>query len=405
MRQHHIRSLLPSLAAATLLAGSSAVANAQAQRTLPEGTVVLVRTQQPLESRTAQVGQTFDTDVIDTVGADGYTLIPRGSRIRGVVTYAQAATRNQSGVIQVTFDRVTLTDGSTYTMSARLTSTDAAERRQIDADPNARVVLYGPRGGLGAAIAGAGSSNSSASGILGALGGLLSEGRDVQLAAGTALAVQLLRPLTLRTRGIASAMNPNSVFTASDRIRAAQRELARLNYYRGSTTGQLDDATQRALVEYQIDKGITATGNLDWRTARSLGLVTNAAAGGDVALKTMLSPSEAASVRRAAQALSARERSDLSIAASGAMNTRERYAASDIELWFAFSAFADNASVYEQIVANASNSDAATGAGRALISAARRVDAALAQANASSQVRTAWTTIRQQLGTIASDYR
>ena len=87
------------------------------------------------------------------------------------------------------------------------------------------------------------------------------------------------------------------------------------------------------------------------------------------------------------------------------MNNRQRYEASDIELWFAFSAFADNAAVYEQIVANASNSEAATAAGRALISAARRVDAAVGQANASSQVRTAWTTIRQQLGTIASDYR
>ena len=162
-----IKNLVPSLAAAALLASSSGIARAQMQRTLPEGTVVLVRVQAPLESRTAKTGQTFDTDVIDTVGADGYTLIPRGSRIRGVVTYAQAATRNQSGVIQVTFDRITLTDGSAYAMSARLTSTDSAERRQIDADPNARVVLYGPRGGLGAAIAGAGSSNSPASGILG----------------------------------------------------------------------------------------------------------------------------------------------------------------------------------------------------------------------------------------------
>jgi peptidoglycan hydrolase-like protein with peptidoglycan-binding domain len=198
-------------------------------------------------------------------------------------------------------------------------------------------------------------------------------------------------------------MNASSVFTANDRIRAAQRELARLNYYRGSATGQIDDATQRALVEYQIDKGITATGNLDWRTARSLGLVTSVA-GGDIALKTTLSSAEAAAVRRTAQALSARERNDLSIAASGAM-TRQTYTPSDVELWFALSAFADNASVYEQIVTNATNNDGATAASRALISAARRVDAALAQANASAQVRTAWTTIRQQLGTIASDYR
>ena len=403
MRKDLIKNVVLSVAAAALLVSSPSFAQAQLQRTLPEGTVILVRVQQPLGSQTVKTGDTFATDIIDTVGADGYTLIPRGSRIRGVVTFAQPATRNQSGVIQLTFDRVTLTDGSTYPITARLTSTDAAERRQIDADPNARVVLYGPRGGLGAAIAAGGSNSSPASGILGALGSMLSEGRDVQLAAGTALAVQLQRPLTLRTRGMASGMSASSVFTATDRIRAAQRELARLNYYRASPTGQIDDATQRALVEYQIDKGITATGNLDWRTARSLGLVTSAAAG-EVAVKTTLSPSEAALVRRTAQALSARERNDLSIAASGAMNAQQ-YSAGDVELWFALSAFADNSSVYEQIVTNATRSDGATAATRALVSAARRVDAALSQANASSQVRTAWTSVRQQLGAIASDYR
>src|SRR5215216_1374628 len=334
MPKHLIQNLVPSLAVAAWLASSSGIAQAQMRRTLPEGTVILVRTAQALESQTVKTGQTFDTDVIDTVGADGYTLIPRGSRIRGVVTFAQAATRNQSGVIQVAFDRITLTDGSASPMTAKLTSTDSAERRQIDADPNARVVLYGPRGGLGAAIAAAGSPNRPTSGILSALGSMLSEGRDVQLAAGTTLAVQLQRPLTLRARGIARAMDANSVFTAAERIRAAQQELARLNYYRGSVTGQVNDATQRALVEYQIDKGITATGNLDWRTARSLGLVTTGVAGGEVGLKTMLSPSDAALVRRSAQALSARERNDLSIAASGAMNARA-YAATDIELWFA----------------------------------------------------------------------
>src|SRR5689334_21198576 len=174
MRQNLIRKfVIPSLAAATFVA-STGVSSAQGRRTLPEGTVLLVRTQQPLESQVARTGQTFETDVIDTIDADGYTLIPRGSRIRGVVTYAQAATRNQSGVIQVTFDQLTLTDGSVYPLSAKLTSTDAAERRQIDADPNSRVVLYGPRGGLGAAVAAAGSTNRPASGILGALGSLLS---------------------------------------------------------------------------------------------------------------------------------------------------------------------------------------------------------------------------------------
>src|SRR5207249_10354632 len=101
----------------------------------------------------------------------------------------------------------------------------------------------------GAAIAGAGSTRSPAAGILSALGSLLSEGRDVRLAAGTRLAVQLRTPLSLRARGIARAMDANSVITDVDRIRAAQRELARLNYYRGTVNGVLDDPTQRALVE------------------------------------------------------------------------------------------------------------------------------------------------------------
>jgi len=376
---------------------------AQARRVLPDGTVILVNTRQALESQTIRAGQTFDTDVIDTLAVDGYTVVPAGSRIRGVVTYVQPATRSRSGVIEVSFDRMTLTDGATYSMSGKLTSTDSAERRQIESNANARVDLVGGRGGLGAAIAGAGSASNPASGILSALGTMLSEGRDVALPSGSRLAVQLREPLALRVRGIARANDANSVITAGDRIRAAQRELARLSYYRGAANGQLDDATQRALVEYQIDKGLVATGNLDWRTARSLGVLTSVS-GGEVATKTALTPEEAASLRRAAQALAARERNDLGIAASGRMDSRRTYSSGDLDLWFALSAFADNASMYEQIVTNSENIDGTTGAGRALVTAARRVDAAMNQARASNQVRSAWATIRQQLGSI-SDYR
>lgn len=379
-------------------------AGAQARRVLPEGTVILVSTRQALESQNVRSGQTFDADVIDTLGVDGYTVIPAGSRIRGVVTYAQPATRSQSGVIELSFDQIRLTDGSTYQMSGKLTSTDSAERRQIDSRANSRVVLVGGRGGLGAAIAGAGSTRNPSANLLSALGSLLSEGRDVSLPAGSRIAVQLTAPLALRTRGIARAMDANSVFTASDRIRAAQRELTRLSYYRGVPTGQLDDATQRALVEYQIDKGLVATGNLDWRTAQALGVLTSVSSG-EVGTKLGLSPAEAASLRRTSQALSARERNDLGIAANGRMDSQRRYSSADLDLWFALSAFADNAMVYEQIVINAENTDGTTAAGRALVGAARRVDSAMSQANPSSQVRSAWATIRQQIGQFATDYR
>jgi len=383
----------------TLLAVSGL--SAQTRLVLPEGSVIIVRTSTPLESATAKVGQTFETVVADTVRIDNYTAIPAGSRIRGVVTFAQAADRQRSGVIEVNFNRLTLPDGQAYNLSGKLTSTDAAERRQIESDPNARVVLVGGRGGVGAAIAGAGSEGSPASGILAALGTLLSEARDVRVPAGTPLAIQLEQGLLLSGRGTARAPDAFTIYTAADRIRAAQQALARQNYYRGAINGQLDDATQRALFEFQIDRGIIATGNLDGRTAQALGLSATTDAGA----AAILSPEEASLLRRGAQALVGRVRQDMAISPTGRLNARRAYAEGDVDLWFALSAFADNASLYEQLVRFSGNVEGSALAGKALVSAARRVDAALQRTRTSSQIQNGWSSIRAQLAEVDPTYR
>jgi len=375
--------------------------SAQMRMVLPEGSVIIVRTSSSLESATAKVGQTFETIVADTVRVNNYTVIPAGSRIRGVVTFAQAADRQRSGVMEVNFDRLTLPDGKAYTFTGKLTSTDAAERRQIESDPNARVVLVGGRGGVGAAIAGAGSENKPTSGILAALGNLLSEARDVSVPAGTPLAVQLEQGLVLSGRGAARAPDAFTIYTAADRIRAAQQKLAQQNYYRGTINGQLDDATQRALFEFQIDKGIIATGNLDGRTAQALGLTGTA----DAADAAILSPEEASLVRRGAQALVGRHRQDMAISAGSRLDARRAYAEGDVELWFALSAFADNASLYEQLIRVSGNVEGSALAGKALVSAARRVDAGFQRARTSPQTQNAWSSIRAQLAELDPTYR
>jgi peptidoglycan hydrolase-like protein with peptidoglycan-binding domain len=380
----------------TLIAGSGL--SAQTRIVLPEGSVIIVRTLNPLESATAKVGQTFETVVVDTVRVNNYTVIPAGSRIRGVVTFAQPADRQRSGVMEVNFDRLTLPDGRASGLSGKLTSTDASERRQIESDPNARVVLVGGRGGVGAAIAGAGSERSPASGVLATLGNLLSEGRDVRVPAGTPLAVQLEQGLVLSARGTARAPDAFTIYTAADRIRAAQQVLAQQNYYRGPINGQLDDGTQRALFEFQIDKGIIATGNLDGRTAVALGLTATTDA-------AVLSPEEASLLRRSAQALVGRHRQDLAISTTGRLDARRAYAEGDVELWFALSAFADNASLYEQLVRVSGNVEGSTLAGKALVGAARRVDAALQRARASTQIQNAWSSLRAQLVELDPSYR
>lgn len=388
------RGVVSSIGAALVLAAAPLAA--QSRVVLPAGSVIVVKTTSPLQSATAKTGDSFETTVSETVGVDEYSVIPSGSRIRGVVSVARPATRQQSGVIEVVFDRLTLPDGTALPITGKLTSTDSTERRQIETDPNARVVLVGERGGIGAAIAGAGSSRN-ANNILAALGSLLSEGRDVDVPAGTPLAVELERAVTLRGRGRLRGTEASTIYTAPERIRAAQSALAQRNYYRGAVNGVLDDATRRALFEFQVDQGFSGTGNLDGRTARALGV--NLTLG---ASATSVSAEDASAMRRDAQALLGRLRSELGSSSVGRLDPSRAYAQTDIELWYALSAFADNASIHEQIVRNGGNADAAALASRALAGVARRVDAAMQGARVSAQLRSAWTALRRPLATLDS---
>lgn len=372
---------------------AASAASAQSRVVLPAGSVIIVRTTAPLQSASAKTGQSFETSVEESVGVDEFTVIPAGTKIRGVVSLATPATRQQSGVIEVVFDRIMLPNGTTFPITGKLTSTDSAERRQIESDPNARVVLVGERGGVGAAIAGAGSGKS-ANNVFAALGAMLSEGRDVSLPAGTPLAVQLESAVALRGGGRLRGSEASTIYTAAERIRAAQQALTRLNYYRGAVNGRLDDDTRNALFQFQVDRGMRGTGNLDGRTAQALGLSLGNVSG------TTLSAAEASTMRRDAQYLVTRFRGELAASSVGRMDPARAYAQGDLELWFALSAFADNATIYEQIVTNGGNREAAVFAGRSLGASAGRVDAAMQNARTSAPLQTAWLAVRRQISTI-----
>jgi len=385
--------------AAVALIATSTAAVAQS-RVLPAGTVIFVRTTAPLQSATAKTGQTFNATVEESIGVDEYTVIPSGSTIRGLVTMVTPANRQQSGVIDIVFDRLTLPNGTSYAIRGKLTSTDSAERRQINSDPNGHVVLVGGRGGIGAAIASAGASQNS-NNIFAALGNLLSEGRDVNVPTGTQLAVELENAVTLRGGRRVSGVEASTIYTAAERVSAAQSALAQQGYYRGSINGQLDDATRNALFQYQVDRGLNASGNLDGRTARALGINLGGGAGTTLS-GAVLTASQAAAVRRDAQTFLTRVRNELSTTGMGRLNSSRAYSQGDVDLWFAASAFADNAGIYEQIVNNGANSDAAVLAGRSLADAARRVDTAMQNARQSRTLQNAWYTVRQQISTLNS---
>jgi hypothetical protein len=115
-----------------------------------------------------------------------------------------------------------------------------------------------------------------------------------------------------------------------------------------------------------------------------------------------LSASQAAAVRRDAQYVLTRLRTDLGASAVGRLDQSRAYSQADLDLWFALSAFADNASIYEQIAASGGNRDAAVLAGRSLAAAARRVDTAMQNTRASAQTQNAWAAVRRQITSIDS---
>lgn len=386
-----VTKLLAALAAIAPLA-LPAPASAQQRFLLPEGTVLAVTTDQRLSSATMTQGTRFTTTVEDSVRVDGYTVIPAGSRIGGIVSVVRRADRDESGVLGVEFDELRLTDGRTITIDGKLTSTDPAERRQIEAQGDARVVLVGGRQGVGGAIGaiGAGESSDPVSGILGAIGALLSEGSDVELPANTRVAVQLQRSLVLPAVG-APARRPDafSIYTAAETIRAAQEALRARGYYRGAIDGQLSDATQRALLAFQIDNGVLATGNLDGRTAERLGI--------EVGLATALSPSEASYIRGLAQDLVTRWRAALGVTTAGRMDSRRLYEEDEVELWFALSAFADAAGLYEQVVRASGNVQGLAAAGAALVESARRVDGPMSGVQVPARTRRTWESVQEEI--------
>ncbi|MFN2431702.1 MAG: peptidoglycan-binding protein [Gemmatimonadota bacterium] len=399
------RSLRAQLAAALLAvagaAGGAAAGHAQQRLLLPEGTVVTVTTRTALSSASAREGATFETTVSDSVRVEGFTVIPAGSAIEGIVTTVRPATERQSGVIGVEFTRITLPNGSSTTIDGKLTSTDPGERRQIDAQPGAQVLLVGGRRGAGAAIGavGAGQGNDPFANVLGALGTMLSKGDDVTVPAGTKLAVQLERGIAMRVVGTDRATRSDAftIYTSADAIRAAQNALRQKGYYRGAADGTLGEATQRALVEFQIDNGIIVTGNLDGRTAQALGL--------ELGEGSRLTPAEAALVRRNAQVLVTRQSSTLGMSQAGGLDPRRSYQPEELELYFALSAFADNASLYEEIARLSGNVDGLEAAGRALVEAARRVDEAMRSTRVASRTAAAWGDVQADLTTLDPGYR
>ena len=168
---------------------------AAASSDIPVGTAFDVRLQNTLSSSTAQVEDRFEaTTIIDLRDRDR-VIVPAGSVMRGVVRSVTKAGRlERKGSMTVVFDQLTV-GGRSYPI--RATVTQALESEGIKGEAG----KIGAGAGVGAIIGGIlGGVKGALAGILIGGGGTIAatEGKDVDLPAGTTLRVRLDSGLNVR---------------------------------------------------------------------------------------------------------------------------------------------------------------------------------------------------------------
>jgi hypothetical protein len=163
---------------------------------IPVGTELDIRLLTPLSSDTAQVEQRVDATTLVDLMRGGQVVIPAGSAVRGYVVSVDKASRtDRRGGLVLQFTQLTA-NGRSHAVT--LSVTQALESEGIRGE----AAKIGIGAGVGAILGGIlGGGKGALAGILIGGGGtiLATEGKDVELPAGTVLRVRFDAPLDVGT--------------------------------------------------------------------------------------------------------------------------------------------------------------------------------------------------------------
>ena len=167
---------------------SGRISDPSSSSQIPAGTEFDIRLTTQLNSGTAQVEDRIEATTIVDLRQNERVLVPAGSTMRGIVNSVQKAGRlERKGSLTVTFDQIRI-NGRSYPIDA--TVTEALESEGIRGEAG----RIGAGAGVGAIIGGIlGGLKGALAGILIGGGGTIAatEGKDVELPAGTVLRVRL----------------------------------------------------------------------------------------------------------------------------------------------------------------------------------------------------------------------
>jgi len=259
--RNHARYALPLLLAGLGLMGARGAAAAAGQIKIPADTVIHVKLDNDVSSRSAAVGDPVKATMVST----DYSGFPEGTRLEGRVTEVQRASKDQPGVIAARFDRAVLPGGKAVPIDGRLASlADEDTQRTADGRVVSRArtskgkfdpkwVGYGAGGAAVLATILHGGFLQGA--LLGGLGGAVysyinkekdkGSFREVELTSGTEFGVRLNDPVSFDEeqsfrypdRGAGRAASDH-VPERSDRERGPEERVAgeRSEYHSASST-------------------------------------------------------------------------------------------------------------------------------------------------------------------------
>ena len=167
--------------------------------TIPAGTVLRVRLETHVASDTSHVEDPVRATLTKPVAIHGSEAIPAGSALKGIVTSAKRSGKVKGRAeVAFNFDALIVAGGEQHRVRTRTVSLQAPATKRSDA-----VKIGAPA--AGGAILGALLGGKKGALIGGAVGGgagtavvLATPGKEVSLAAGSALTVKLLAPVTVR---------------------------------------------------------------------------------------------------------------------------------------------------------------------------------------------------------------
>lgn len=183
---------------------------------VPANTVIRMRLETPLSTKTSKAGDSFTATVTDPVYAQGSSevAIPQGSTVKGAVTLVERAPRiGGDSQLQLRYESITLPGGSSYQLQA--STEGVSSDRKVEVDPEERQIersttkrdvgTIAAGAAIGAIIGGIagggkGAGIGAAIGSAGGLGAILINrgARDLELPAGTAMEIRLQNGLELR---------------------------------------------------------------------------------------------------------------------------------------------------------------------------------------------------------------